>query len=164
MSNNVEELFGEAGSGGARPRRGWIIGTLVAGLLLALFGLVCSSVPGGALVLASWYLAQRELDRVDSGFLPLEFRPGLLTLRALVWSGLLLIVGLFILQGLLLWAGAYDLLWTSIVEQIGRWVLPGDFVIPPGPAPTGPPAPPPPPPPGTPLFAPSTPDPAPPPP
>lgn len=121
-ATDIDELFGEDGSS-ARPRTGRIVAVLVTGLVLTVLGMACTAVPGGLVTLVAWALVEKEIDRVDSGFLALGYRPGLVTLRALVWSGLLLVLGLFILQGFLLCAGWYGSFWTYLIELLRPYVV-----------------------------------------
>ena len=46
MSTDVDELFGEGG-GAPTPRTSLALALLVAGLVLAVVGMVCSAAPGG---------------------------------------------------------------------------------------------------------------------
>lgn len=131
MSRDVDELFGEGGSG-ARPRTRLIALVLGSGLLLALLGMTCTAVPGGLITLVAWALVEKELDRVDSGYLALDYRPGLVTLRAFVWASLLLVMGLFIIQGVLLCTGWYTSFWSSMIESLRPFVLPDAPIQPTG--------------------------------
>lgn len=112
---NVEELFGEGGRA-SKPRTGRVVAVLATGLLLTLLGMACTAVPGGLVTLVAWYLIEKEVDRVDSGFLPLEYRPRLVTLRAVVWASLFLVVVLFLVQTVLLFNGVYYALWSAAIE------------------------------------------------
>lgn len=111
----VDELFGEGGKA-ARPRTGRVIAVLVTGLVMTLLGMACTAVPGGLVTLVAWYLVQKEVDRVDSGFLPLEYRPRLSLLRTIVWASLFLVVLLFFVQTVLLFNGVYFALWSQAIE------------------------------------------------
>jgi hypothetical protein len=122
---DLDELFG---AGGGRPRpRSALIGTLVAvGLFLAVIGMACISAPGGILVLTAWMFVEKDLDRLDNGYLPESDRELVETLRSVTYASLLLVVVLFVLQGLLLCNGFYDFLldqvyipwWRSLFQAV----------------------------------------------
>ncbi|MFK7931237.1 MAG: hypothetical protein AB8H79_23845 [Myxococcota bacterium] len=111
----VGELFGERGTA-AKPRVARIIVVLISGMLLTFVGMVCSAVPGGLVTLVAWALVERELGRVDSGYLPIESRPSLAALRLTVLLCLVVVLLLFIVQGVLLCNGVYFQLWTAFIE------------------------------------------------
>lgn len=113
----VGELFGESGTS-ARPRTGLVIAVLVTGLTLTVLGMVCTAVPGGIVTLISWAMVEREIDRVDSGFLPLQHRPALVAVRGSVYVGLLIVLALFVVQGVLLCNGTYVALWSAAIELL----------------------------------------------
>jgi hypothetical protein len=114
---DVGELFGDDGTK-ARPRTGLVIAVLVTGLTLTVLGMACTAVPGGIVTLVSWALVEREIDRVDSGFLPLQHRPALVAVRGAVWGGLLVVLGLFVIQSILLCNGTYYSLWSAGIEML----------------------------------------------
>jgi hypothetical protein len=118
MSERVDELFGSAGTE-ARPRTALIVSLTVGGFLLTVGGLACSVIPGALLVLAAWIVVQRELDRVESGFLPVTERSSLLALRAIVWIAVGLVALLTVLQLAGLWTGVYSVFWGGLVQA---WV------------------------------------------
>lgn len=97
----VDELFGSAGEG-ARPQTGRAYALLALGLAVSVLGLVCTTAPGGMLVLGAWLLVDREGDRVDSGYLPATAAPEVARARRWTAAGLLVVLALFALQGLLL--------------------------------------------------------------
>ena len=115
--DRLEELFGEEG-GQPEPRRRLILGLLIPGLLLALVGMACSAAPGGLMVLASWSAVENELDRVESGYLPLDVAPELRRLRSIILGCLAFVVLLFFLQLNLLGAGFYDALWADALTRL----------------------------------------------
>jgi hypothetical protein len=115
VADELEELFG-GGHGSPQPRTRRVLVTLVVGLVLTGLGMVCSAVPGGVLVLISWMFVEKELDRVESGYLPVEHRAPLQRLRAGVFGGLMLVVVLFITQLVLLCTGFYEGLWTLFLS------------------------------------------------
>lgn len=116
MSGDVDELF--EGGRAAQPRWGLALGLLGGGLALTLLGLVCSAVPGGLVTLWGHFVVEKEIDRVDSGYLPVEHRPLLLRLRLASWAALALVFGAFVIQGVLLCSGAYVPLWASALELL----------------------------------------------
>lgn len=118
MSQPVDELFGE-GEGAPAPRTGLILSLLVSGLLTALIGMLCTTAPGGLLVLLAWLLVEKEMDRIDSGYLPSDARPHVQRLRTFTYAGVLVVIGLFVAQGFLLCGHAYDGLWLSMLG----WLL-----------------------------------------
>lgn len=120
--SDIDELF--AGGGAAKPRTGRILTVIGLGLLLTLLGMACSAVPGGLVVLFGWSMSQKELDRVDSGYLPVENRPALLRLHMVAWACLLLVIACFIVQGVLLWAGVYTQLWVTAIELLRPLAMP----------------------------------------
>ncbi|TVQ91865.1 MAG: hypothetical protein EA397_08155 [Deltaproteobacteria bacterium] len=117
MSRDVEELF--EGGRAAEPRVKWVLGVLISGLVLTLLGMACTAVPGGLVTLAGWNALQKEIDRVDSGYLPIEHRPMLQRLQILAWASLGIVVACFIAQGVLLCLGFYTTLWGLALEALG---------------------------------------------
>lgn len=122
---NLDELFG---AGGGRPRpRATLIAMLVAtGIVLAVLGMGCISVPGGLLVLLAWMLVEKDLDRLESGYLPEADREVVMRVRSLTYAGLLLVVVLFVLQGLLLCNGFYDVLLDNVYIPWWRSLFVGE--------------------------------------
>lgn len=118
MSADVDELFGEHG-GQPTPRTRLVIGLLVTGILLAVLGLVCTSAPGGLVVLAAWYLVGKDLDRLDNGYLPADARPVVRRLQYAVWASVVFVLVVFAIQGWLLGQGVYDQLWGGALQALG---------------------------------------------
>lgn len=121
--DDLDELFG-GGTGQPTPRTGLVVALLIGGVVGTIAGLACLSAPGGALVLASWVIIEKEVDRVDSGFLPLSDKPRLLRLQRVVQGALVLVIGVFILQTVLLCYGFYDWFWGSMAEWFWTGVSP----------------------------------------
>jgi hypothetical protein len=119
MSERVDELFGASGSE-ARPRVALVISLCVGGLLVTLAGMACSVIPGVLVVLLAWVVVQRDLDRVDSGFLPLTDRSRLLVLRGVVWSVVVVAALLTVVQLAGLWTGTYQAFWDFLLRSIPR--------------------------------------------
>lgn len=115
MSQDVDELFG-GGSGTPMPRYKTIWSLLVGGTLLAFVGLLCNAAPGGLMVLLSWTVLETELDRVESGYLPLSERPRLLRMQRITQACLLGIIVLFAGQMFLYCSGGYELLWGNMLS------------------------------------------------
>jgi hypothetical protein len=76
------------------------------------------------MVLLAWMLAEKEVDRVDSGYLPADARPVVNLLQTACYVGVLLVVALFVAQAYLFCSGFYDDLWSSMLSW---WV--GDVPI-----------------------------------
>ena len=117
MSQKVDALFGEDESS-VRPKIRTIVGLLISGSVLAFLGLACSSVPGGLLVLWAWSVMEKEIDRVESGYLPEETLGTLQTLKRLVWAALFVILIIFIGQTILLFSGFYVVLWGTFIQSL----------------------------------------------
>lgn len=113
----IDELFGQHGQPQPRTRR--ITALLVAGLVLSVLGLACTTVPGGVLVLLAWSAVERELDRVDSGYLALEHKPRLVVLERVTWVAVALIALLFLGQGVMFCSGFYTPLWSWYLDLLG---------------------------------------------
>ena len=115
--DSVDELFGAEDT--PTPRSGLVLSLLGSGLLLAFLGLACSTAPGGLLVLLAWMFVEKELDRVDSGYLAEADRAAVLRLRWVTLAGLFMVVALFVLQGLLLCqTDLYETLLVAVLELI----------------------------------------------
>ena len=72
--SRLEGLFGAASEAPrAADRRTRAL--VLLGVALAAFGIVASSVPGVLVTLAAWWSAERDRDRVESGWLPTSARP-----------------------------------------------------------------------------------------
>ena len=134
MSERVDELFGSGGTE-AKPRLLLVAFLLSTGVVVTGLGLFCSVVPGALVVLLAWLVVERDLDRVDSGFLPVTERPRLVVVRAVVWAVVAGVSALTLLQLAGMWTGVYPSLWSS---WIAGWVESAGPV----PPPVAPPAPP----------------------
>lgn len=121
MAREVDELFGE-GEGAPTPRSALVWTLLVSGLLLSLVGLLCTSAPGGILVLLAWSAVEKEMDRVDNGYLPAEARPTVARMRTATYVGLVLVVLVFVVQGWLFCLGFYEHLWERMLEWAGSYL------------------------------------------
>jgi hypothetical protein len=109
--SDVDDLFGS--EDGARPNRALVFTLLCAGLLLSLVGLFCTVLPGGVLTLLGFHYADRDVDRVDTGYLSEADRPAAVRLRTAAQAGVIVLVIVSILQLVLFQEGFYDALWGS---------------------------------------------------
>lgn len=69
----LDDLF--EGAHAPRARFPAVLGLAAGGLLLATTGMLCTVLPGVALVLASWGVATADRQRVDSGYLAPDQAP-----------------------------------------------------------------------------------------
>jgi ABC-type Fe3+ transport system permease subunit len=113
----VNELFGAEGTA-LEPSLGLPITLLVAGLMLAVLGMLCSAAPGGLIVLLGWVLLEREQRRLDAGALPPEHATAIARSLRASYVAVLLCVLLFGVQLFLYCSGAYDALWGRIFALI----------------------------------------------
>lgn len=114
MSNELDELFG-GGQGQPEPRTRLILALLLGGLLTTLLGMACSAAPGGILVLVAWVVVEKELDRVESGYLSTEFKPRLERLQQFIYAAVVVVIALFVLQFWLLRHGYYEQFWAYLI-------------------------------------------------
>lgn len=119
-SSDVDELFGQ-GEAPPRPRTAVISLWMYTGLVLSVFGLACTSVPGALIVLWSWSALDGELERVENGYLAPEARTELRALEWRMWATIGALVVLLFLQATLLGQGFYEWLWETAL----RWLLAG---------------------------------------
>jgi hypothetical protein len=117
MSEEVDELFG-GGEGTPAPRFGLAMALLGGGLILTVFGMACTAAPGGLVVLMGWFVADKEMRRVESGYLPADVEPRVQMLQRLANVDLALVLVLFALQVVLLCTGFYDQLWLYMVQLV----------------------------------------------
>ncbi len=117
MTDELEELFGEAG-GQPQPRRGLVLGLLGSGLLLSTFGMACSAAPGGLIVLGAWMVVDKEMERVESGYLPEDSRTEVRRLQQATMSGLAIVLALFFVQSWLFYSGFYETLFVAALRQL----------------------------------------------
>ncbi len=115
--SQVDELFGE-GSGAPAPRTQLVRRLLVSGLVLAAFGLACTSVPGGLLVLAAWTVVETEMGRVENGYLPADTHADVQRAHRQVSLALSFVLVLFGIQSVLVCSGTYDVFWTWVVASV----------------------------------------------
>lgn len=144
--SEIDELFGEGG-GAPAPRTGLVAGLLGMGLVTAVLGLACSAAPGAGLVLLGWYVVEKDVARVESGYLAPSAAPTVRVLRGAALASVLAVIALFFVQGALLQVGAYDGPWSAVVgwiEQVRpRLPPPPDAPAAPGPGSPGAPGAPP---------------------
>jgi hypothetical protein len=118
--SQTDDLFGSEDA--PVPRVGVIVTLLASGMLLAFLGLACSSIPGGVLILLAWLSVEKELDRVDSGYLPESERPRVKRWRKAVIAGLWLVLGLVAIQAFLLClTDVYEVWLLENLEALMLW-------------------------------------------
>lgn len=115
-SKDVQELFGEGG-GAPEPRIGLVWSLLALGLVVSILGMSCTPAPGAVLVLLSWYLIERENDRISSGYLPIESIRAVSIARRAAFVAVLIVIALFILQAILLGSQSYDAWWSQLIAK-----------------------------------------------
>lgn len=121
MSNDVDELFGEGG-GNPQPRTTTIVLMLSIGLMVALLGMACTAVPGGVIVLMAWMLAEKEVDRIENGYLADDTRLTVNRLQLISLISVVFVVVLFAVQAWLFCSGYYDLLWAGALGLITSYL------------------------------------------
>ena len=124
MSADLEELFGK-GQGQPEPRTRLVATLAISGLVLTVFGLACTTAPGGLLVLLAWLTIDKELGRIQSGYLSSDFQPVVDQARKWTYLCLVIVIVLFTLQLILLCQGFYEYLWGGILS----WLVP--LIVPP---------------------------------
>ncbi len=112
--DDLDELFGE-GNDTPEPRVGPAIGMAIGGVLVALVGMACLAAPGGVIVLGGLWWIERELDRVENGYLPSEARPAVERGRRIVLACLVIVILLFFVQAWLYCGGFYQNLGDALV-------------------------------------------------
>ncbi len=117
MPSDVDEIFG--GEDAPKPRTALTLAMLLSGLVVALLGMACTTAPGGVLVLLSWMIVEKELDRVDSGYLAETDRRAVQQLRMAVGTGLAFVIALFLIQAVLLCqTNLYESLLVGLLDLI----------------------------------------------
>jgi hypothetical protein len=118
----LDELFeapeAPASRGAPTPRGGLVRALVAAGSLLATVGLALSSVPGGALVLGAWYVAERDLARIHSGYLPIDAESDALDARRYAVVAVLGLLVVLALQAWLLSSGFYAVFWLAMADRL----------------------------------------------
>lgn len=117
MSADLDELFG-SGSGQAKANTSLVYFLVISGLISSVFGLACTTAPGGLLVLAAWILVDKESSRIESGYLPTELQLEVDRARKRTYFALLVVIGLFMLQLILLCQGFYEWLWGGLLQLL----------------------------------------------
>ena len=112
-SEDLDELFGEGG-GTPEPRVIPAIALSITGVVSAIVGMVCLAAPGGILVLLGLWWIERELDRVENGYLAEDARPRVESARRFVLLCLVIVILLFFAQAFLYCNGFYQGLGDSI--------------------------------------------------
>ncbi|NCG17662.1 MAG: hypothetical protein GWP91_01420 [Rhodobacterales bacterium] len=109
MANEVDELFG-GGTGTTDPKVNGALVLAALGTLTAIIGMACFSAPGAAIVLVGLWRIEKELDRVDNGYLDISTRPVVLSARRWVFAALAVVIALLFLQVVLYSQGFYQML------------------------------------------------------
>lgn len=117
--DDVDELFG-AGGEAPRPRTRGAVTTAIVGVIVALLGMSCLAVPGGVLVLLALGWIDRELERVDNGYLPADARPTVERARNVIIACLMLTILLLVLQAVLYCGGFYQALGDLAFTLLGE--------------------------------------------
>ncbi len=147
MTNDLDDLFGGASTPPPPPpvrdtlgRMRWMA---FGALLLNLAGPCCfTGVPGTALALWAWYLADEAVERVESGALPSERGPAATRTRDWAFRGVMLGGLLLILQLALFSFGIYSLYGNWLLNVLGELLFALDLGVLPGlPPPGAPPTP-----------------------
>jgi len=81
-------------------------------------GLVCTTAPGGLMVLLAWVIIDKESSRIESGYLPADVQPEVDQARKFTYLALLGVIALFMLQLVLLCQGFYEWLWGNLLKLI----------------------------------------------
>lgn len=118
MSEGVDQLFGKGGDA-ATPRVGLALVLVTVGLLLAVAGTLCTSVPGGVLVLVGGFVVQRDQDRITSGFLATRHRTRLARAERVCQLALVAVIVLEVFQVALYVNGGPYFLWAAVLGWIG---------------------------------------------
>ena len=84
--------------------------------------MACSAAPGGLLVLAAWVVSEKEVDRVESGYLPADTGPTVRRLQRACFVGLLFVLAAFSVQLLLFMSGFYEGLWEQGLTWLASYV------------------------------------------
>ena len=136
MSSELDDLFG----GGSAPpppplrdhlgRARWVaFGALVANLA----GPCCfTGVPGAALALWAWYLADEAVERVEAGALPSDRGPSAARTRDWAFRGVMLAGVLLVLQLALFSLGVYEAYGTWLLGVLGEVLFALDLGMLPG--------------------------------
>lgn len=114
--SEVDDLFGTEDA--VRTNVGLVLGLLLTGLLFTALGMACTVLPGGVLILLGYHYAEREVDRVDSGYLPEAERPRANGLRRVAQVGVIALLLAIVVQLYLLSIGFYAGLWDLVIMSI----------------------------------------------
>lgn len=113
MSEHVDDLFSSEGTE-RRARLTLPIVLIVSGLVVALIGLLCSSAPGGVMVLVGLMRIETERRRVQTGALPQSEAEAVTSALRVAYTAMTLVVALFGIQTALLCLGIYQPLWGEL--------------------------------------------------
>lgn len=123
----TDELF--EGGPAPVPRTARVVGLVGGGLVVAVLGLGCSVLPGVLLVLAGWFFAEGDVERVDNGYLAADHARRVRATRVLAALAVLLTCVLVAVQfGLIVNTDLYDVLLDLGARRILVWrgLMPAD--------------------------------------
>jgi hypothetical protein len=120
MADRVDDLFASGPRRGPRLTLPYIL--IVTGTVVALVGLLCTSAPGGALVLIGLMRVETERKRVESGALPASDSEAVTNALRVAYVAMALVVLLFIVQTLALCLGYYQVLWGQLFYTLRELV------------------------------------------
>lgn len=106
MARDVDELFGDEDAATARTTPA--IALAISGVIVAVIGMTCLAAPGGVLVLIGLWWIDRELERVENGYLAPDQRPAVERARTIVFISLGVVILLFVTQLFLYCGGFYQ--------------------------------------------------------
>ena len=110
MAQKLDELLADnSRRSGPRLTLPYIL--IVSGVILAVIGLMCSSAPGGVLVLVGLTRVETQRRRIDSGALPESERPTVDMALRVAYVSMAIVIVMFIVQTALLCMGVYQPLW-----------------------------------------------------
>ncbi|MFT6161297.1 MAG: hypothetical protein ACJATT_004386 [Myxococcota bacterium] len=112
MADRVDDLFASGTRRGPRLTLPYIL--IVTGTIVALVGLLCTSAPGGVMVLVGLMRVETERKRVESGALPASDTEAVTNALRVAYAAMGLVVVMFIVQTLLLCLGYYQQLWGQL--------------------------------------------------
>jgi hypothetical protein len=141
MANDLDDLFGGSSAPPPPPVRDGLARSrwmAFGALVLNLAGACCfTSVPGTALALWAWYLADEAVERVESGALPSGRGPAAARTRDWAFRGVMLGGLLLVLQIALFSFGFYEAYGNQLLGVLGEVLFALDLGVLPGLPPPG---------------------------
>ena len=144
-TDELDELFGADDT--PDPATTLPVVLAITGLLGAIAGLICCSIPGTALTLVGLWRVEIEHERIENGYYPSSAAPAVARARRIVFTCLLLGIGVLFVQANLYCGGFYQRLGDQIflgeptVTAPVPAAPPSPVTRPPAGSPTAPPAP-----------------------